>query len=256
VVGGLTALAIAWILGPRRGRFEPGGMPAAIPGHNTVLSLFGCLLAWTGWLGLNTAATLLFTGADPTRIALIGLNTTLAAGLAALAVVALTRVRFGKADASLTANGWIAGLVAGSASCSFANPMAAALIGAGAGALVVLAVGWFDWLIVDDPSGAIATHALSGIFGLLAVGFVPRASLSRMSGTSSDGPGQWLAQLVGIATLLGAVLPMTYALNWLLNLVVPQRVHPDGERHGLDLYELGADAYPDFVTLRDELGQR
>jgi Amt family ammonium transporter len=256
VVGGFTALAIAWILGPRRGRFEPGGMPAAIPGHNTVLSLFGCLLAWTGWLGLNTAAALLFSSAEPTRVVLIGINTTLAAGSAALAVVVLTRTRFGKADASLTANGWVAGLVAGSASCSFANPMAAALIGAGAGALVVLAVGWFDGLIVDDPSGAIATHALSGMFGLLAVGFVPHAFVGRMLGADSGSSGQWLAQLVGIATLLGVVLPVTYALNWLLNLAVPQRVHPDGERRGLDLHELGADAYPDFVTLRDELGQR
>jgi Amt family ammonium transporter len=67
---------------------------------------------------------------------------------------------------------------------------------------------------------------------------------------------QWLAQVIGVATLLGFVLPMTYGLNRLLNRLIPYRVAPEGERQGMDLFELGAGAYPDFVTHRDEFGQR
>jgi len=73
---------------------------------------------------------------------------------------------------------------------------------------------------------------------------------------ASEAPGQWLAQLVGIATLVGFVLPLTYGLNWLLNRFIPQRVAPEGERQGLDLYELGAGAYPEFLTHSDEFLQR
>jgi ammonium transporter, Amt family len=106
-------------------------------------------------------------------------------------------------------------------------------------------VEWLElYLSVDDPGGAISVHAIGGIWGVLAVGiFAP-------------GPeGQLVAQLVGIATLLGCMLPMTYGLNWLLNKVAPQRVAPEGERHGMDLYELGAGAYPEFLS-HDEFSTR
>ena len=95
-------------------------------------------------------------------------------------------------------------------------------------------------LSIDDPSGAITVHAASGLWGLLAAGFF--APL----------PGQLLAQIIGIATLLGLVLPMVYLLFWLVNRVVPFRVDPDGERIGMDLHELGGGAYPEFVIHRDE----
>ncbi len=100
-LGGLTALSITWILGPRRGKFNPDGMPSALPGHNAVLVLLGCFLAWLGWLGLNGAGAILFTAVEASRAVLIAVNTTVAAGSAVLAVAAITRVRFGKTDASL-----------------------------------------------------------------------------------------------------------------------------------------------------------
>ena len=87
-------------------------------------------------------------------------------------------------------------------------------------------------------------HAVSGIWGLLALGLFARV------------PGQWLAQLVGIATLIGFVLPLTYGLNWLLNRLYPYRVAPEGERQGMDLYELGAGAYPEFLTHNEDFTQR
>lgn len=262
VVGGLTALAISWILGPRRGKYSLEGMPAAIPGHNAVLVLFACLLALLGWLGLNCAGAMLFTGAEPGRTVLIAVNTTLAAASSALVAAVITGIRFGKPDASLSANGWIGGLVASSAACAFITPAAAIVIGAVAGTLVIFAVEWFELrMAVDDPGGAISVHAVGGIWGVLAVGFFahfPSRVLNVVSGPSSwsSDSNQWVAQLVGVATLLGFVLPLTYCLNWLLNRFYPQRVPAEGERQGMDLYELGAGAYPEFATYTEDFTQR
>ena len=248
-LGGLTALAMALILGPRRGKFTPDGMPTAIPGHNAVLVLFGCLLAWAGWLGLNAAGAILFGAVDPRRIVLIAVNTTLAAAAAALATAVITSLRFGKPDASLTANGWVGGLAAGSGACAFVPPAAAIVIGLVAGILIPLAIENLELRLgIDDPGGAISVHGIGGLWGVLAVGWFGRFAPGET--------GQWVAQLVGIATLLGAILPLIYGANLLLNRLVPQRVGPEGERQGLDLYELGAGAYPEFMTHTDEFLQR
>jgi len=247
-VGGLTALAMAWILGPRRGKYTMDGMPTAIPGHNAVLVLFGCLLAWAGWVGLNSAGAILFTGVAPLATVLIGVNTTLAAGSAALMAAVVTRVRFDRPDASLTANGWVAGLAASSAACAVVPPAAAVLIGLVAGLVVPFAIENLEMrLTIDDPGGAISVHAIGGIWGLIAVGL-----FGRFPSPAAGESGQWVAQLVGVSTLLGFVLPLTYGLNRLLNRFLPQRVAVEGERQGLDLYELGAGAYPEFMTHTDE----
>jgi Amt family ammonium transporter len=244
-VGGLTALAISWLLGPRQGKYSRNGMPAAIPAHNGVFVLFGCMLAWVGWLGLNSAGAMLYTGMQPERAVLVIINTTFAACAAALAAAATTRVRFRRPDASLIANGWMAGLVASSAGCATLKPATAILTGLVAGAFVVFSVEWLELhLKVDDPCGSISVHAVCGIWGLLAAGI--------FSGSSA----QFMAQLVGIATLLGLIFPMSYGLNWLLSRFIPYRVSIDGERQGLDLHELGADAYPEFVVHADEFLQR
>jgi len=251
VVGGLTALSVAWILGPRRGRYALHGMPTAIPGHNAVFVLFGCFLAWVGWIGLNAAGAMLFAGVEPGRVVLVAINTTLAAAGGALAVVAITRVRFGKPDASLSANGWVGGLVACSAGAAFMTPIAAMVTGIVAGALVIFAVELLELrLSVDDPAGAVSVHAVGGVWGLVALGMFGHFP---MAGGGGD---QWVAQMVGVATLVGFVLPLTYGANKLLSRIVPYRVGVEGERQGLDLFELGAGAYPDFVTHRDEFGQR
>jgi len=249
VVGGLTALSIAWIVGPRRGKYSAQGMPAAIPAHNAAFVLFGCPLALVGWLGLNSAGAMLFSGVGVERVALIAVNTVFAAAAAGLTAAVITRVRFGKPDASLIANGWMGGLVASSAGCAFIKPAAAMIVGIVAGGLVIFAIEQLEFALkVDDPGGAISVHAVGGIWGILAVGF-----LAQLPGENS---GQLLAQIVGIAALIGFVLPMTYGLNWLLNRFYPQRVTTDGERQGMDLHELGADAYPEFVTHTEEFIQR
>jgi Amt family ammonium transporter len=248
-VGGLTALSIAWILGPRRGKYSPDGMPAAIPGHNAVFVLLGCALATVGWLGLNSAGAILFTSASAAGTVLVGVNTALSAAVAALAAVMITCMRFGKPDASLVANGWVSGLVASSAACASVTPAAALFIGLVAGVLVILSIELFEvHLAVDDPGGAVSVHAVAGIWGVLALGLFAHLS--------QPAPGQWVAQLVGVATLLGFVLPLTYGLNWLLDRFVPQRVALEGERLGMDVYELGATAYPEFVTHTEDFMPR
>jgi Amt family ammonium transporter len=249
VLGGLTALSAAWLLGPRRGKFGHDGMPMAIPGHNGVYILFGCLLALAGWTGLNGAGAILFAGVQPGRLALIAVNTILGASSGALGAAALTRLRFGKPDSSLTANGWLGGLVAVSATCAFLPPAAAILIGLVAGALAALCVELFELhLDIDDPGGSISVHAVAGIWGLLAGGALGRFP--------NGGSGQFLAQLIGVATLIGCILPMTFGLNWLVNRFFGLRVAPDAERQGMDLAELGAGAYPEFVTHTDDFMQR
>ena len=246
-VGGLTALSVAWVLGPRRGKYTMDGLPVAIPGHNAVLVMLGCGLAMVGWLALNSAGA-----------TLVALNTTLSAAAAAVAAALVTHARFGKPDASLIANGWVGGLAASSAVCAFVSPFSAVLIGLASGALVTFSVEWFELhLAVDDPCGSISSHAVGGIWGLLALGLFsgfhsPVAIVAALGGAYPN----LVAQLAGIATLIGFVLPLTYGLNWLLNRVYPQRVAPEGERQGMDLYDLGAGAYPEFIVHSDEFSQR
>jgi Amt family ammonium transporter len=179
-------------------------------------------------------------------VAQIAMNTILAAGAAALSSALVTRAKFGKPDASLAANGWIGGLVASSAGCAFLVPLASVLIGVGAGILVPLSIEWLEiYLSIDDPGGAISAHGVAAIWGLLALGLFENLP-------GSTGTGQWVAQVIGVATLVGFVFPLTYGLNWVLNRISPQRVSPEGERQGMDLHDLGANAYPELVTHVDD----
>ena len=239
--GGLSALAVIWIAGPRKGKFPKEGLATALPGHNAVYILFGCMIALVGWLGWNLAGALVWLHAPLSALPVTAINTVLAASAALAATFVVTRVRFGKPDASLCANAWLAGLVASSACAALVTPGVALAVGFVAGIATPLLVELLELAVsIDDPSGAITVHAAGGLLGLLAAGiFAPQQ-------------GQLVAQLVGIATLLGLVLPLVYLLFWILNRVHPFRADPDGERIGMDLHELGGGAYPEFVIHRDE----
>jgi Amt family ammonium transporter len=241
MLGGLSALAVVWIAGPRKGKFPKEGFSTALPGHNAAYVLFGCLVALVGWLAWNVAGAILWLDAPLTALPVTAVNTILSASGALAATFAVTRIRFGKPDASLCANGWLAGLVASSACAGVLTPGQALVVGLVTGVATPLVVEVLELaLSIDDPSGAISVHAMGGLWGLLFAGlFAPQR-------------GQLLAQLVGIATILGVVLPLVYLLFWLLNRAVPFRVEADGERIGMDLHELGGGAYPDFVIHRDE----
>jgi len=241
VVGGVSALAVVWITGSRRGKFPREGLATAMPGHNAVYILFGCLLALCGWLAWNMAGAILWLHIAPGGLVVTAINTVLCASGALAATFAVTRTRFGKPDASMCANGWLAGLVSSSACAAILYPGEAILVGAIAGIAAPLLVETLELsLSIDDPSGAISVHAVGGLWGLFAAGlFAPQA-------------GQMMAQLVGIATLLGLVFPLIYLLFAIVNRMIPFRVDPDGERLGMDLHELGGGAYPEFVIHRDE----
>lgn len=241
VLGGLSALALVWIVGPRKGKFPKEGLSTAIPGHNAAYVLFGCLVSLVGWLAWNAAGALIWLHAPLSSLPSTAMGTLLCASGSLAATFAVTRLRFGKPDASLCANGWLAGLVASSACAAIVTPGQAIFVGVVIGIVTPLQVELFELaLSIDDPSGAITVHAVSGFWGLLAAGiFAPR-------------PGQLLAQLIGIAALGGVILPLVYFLLALLNLLLHFRVEADGERIGMDLHELGGGAYPEFVVHRDE----
>jgi Amt family ammonium transporter len=254
VIGGLSGLAIAWTLGPRRGKYTADGTSAVKPGHNLVYVLFGCAIALPGWIALNSAGAILFADA-PLNIALIAANTMLSASASCLACIVTTRFRFGKPDASLSANGWLGGLVASSAVSCYVSPVGAISVGVIAGLLVTISVEVLEvFLMVDDPGGAISVHAVAGIWGLLAIGIFPRisdASDSIRAGSPAYS-GQLLAQVLGVATLVGLMLPLIYALNLLLNRIDPQHSEHGAGRLGMDLVELGGSAYPEFAIHSDE----
>ena len=240
-LGGLSALAVIWIAGARRGKFPKEGFSTAMPGHNAAFVLFGCVLSLIGWMAWNLAGAVLWLNAPMAALPETAINTLLAASAALGATFIVTRIRFGKPDASLCANGWMSGLVASSACAALVSPGAMIFVGAVAGIATPLLVELLELaLSIDDPSGAISVHAAAGLWGLFAVGvFSPRH-------------GQFVAQLLGISALLGIFLPLVYFLFLLLNRIVPFRVDPDGERIGMDLHELGGGAYPEFVIHRDE----
>lgn len=241
VLGGLSALAVVWITGSRKGKFPKEGLSTALPGHNAVYVLFGCLLSLVGWLAWNVAGAILWLHAPLNALPVTAINTLFSASGAIAATFTVTRIRFGKPDASLCANGWMAGLVASSACAALVNPVESLFIGVVAGIVTPLMVELLELaLSIDDPSGAITVHGVGGLWGLFCAGmFAPQ-------------PGQMIAQLIGISTLLGLIFPLVYLLFWVVNRIVPFRVDPEGERMGMDLHELGGGAYPDFVIHRDE----
>ncbi len=241
LTGGLAALAVVWIAGPRKGKFPQGGFATAMPGHNAVYILFGSLLAFAGFAAFNAAGALLWLHASVAALPVTVLNTWLSASGAIAATLAVTRIRFGKPDASLCANGWLAGLVASSGSASLVSPASALFIGLVAGMFTPLLVEFLELAVaIDDPSGGITVHGAGGLWGLLA------------GGIFSAQPGQVLAQLIGVATVLGLGLPVLYLSLKGLNRIVPLRADSDGERLGMDLHELGGGAYPEFVIHRDD----
>ena len=241
LLGGLSALTVVWIAGPRKGKFPKEGLATAMPGHNAVFVLFGCFLALVGWMAWNVAGAVLWLHAPLSALAGTAVNTLLSASAALVASFAVTRIRFGKPDASICANGWMAGLVASSACAGLILPDAALLVGLVAGLITPLLIELLELAFsLDDPLGSIAVHAGGGLWGILAVGiFAPQT-------------GQLLAQLLGIAALLGLALPLIYLLFRLLDCVLPFCVNAEGERMGMDLHELGGSAYPEFVIHSDD----
>ncbi len=257
-VGGLTALAAAMVIGPRIGKYNRDGSPNAMPGHDIVIVLAGCFILAFGWFGFNPGSTLGASGNGNLRIATVAVNTMLAGCTGSIGAIFYMWRRYGKPDASMTGNGLLAGLVAITAPSGFVNTMGAAIIGLIAGVLVCFSCEFFERVAkVDDPVGAISVHGINGIWGVMAVGLFADGTSNYGGGWNGvngsvrglfyGDPGQFIAQLVGVVTLLGFVFSLSYAFNVLVDWLVGQRVSPAAELEGLDIPEMGSLGYPEFV---------
>ena len=265
-VGGLTALAVSMILGPRIGKYNRDGSPNAIPGHDIVLVLTGCFILAFGWFGFNPGSTLGASGAGNLRIGSIAVNTMLAGCTGSFGAILYMWMRYGKPDASMSGNGLLAGLVAITAPSGFVNPTGAVIIGFAAGFLVCVSVEFIERVMkVDDPVGAISVHGTCGLFGVLAVGLFADGKSNyggswngvegSVTGLFYGDPGQLVAQLIGMCTLVGVVFTLSYVFNTLVDVFVGQRVSADVELEGLDLPEMGALGYPEFQLVTPGLGR-
>ena len=244
-VGGLTALAVGMILGPRIGKYNRDGSANAIPGHDIVIVLTGCFILAFGWFGFNPGSTLGASGA--LRISTIAVDTMLAGCTGSFGAILYMWMRYGKPDASMSGNGLLAGLVAITAPSGYVNTMGAAIIGLIAGVLVCLSVEYIDRVMrVDDPVGAISVHGTCGLWGVISVGLFADGTNS-VKGLFYGDPGQLVAQLIGVGTLLGFVFTLSYVANYVIDVVVGQRVSAADELEGLDIPEMGALGYPEFV---------
>src|SRR4051794_13120973 len=233
-VGGVTALALAIIVGPRIGKYTRAGKPNAIVGHDIVIVLTGCFILAFGWFGFNPGSTLGASSNGNLRISSIAVNTMLAGMTGSFGAMFYMWMRYGKPDASMSGNGLLAGLVAITAPSGFVNPVGSAIIGLIAGVLVCLSVEFVERVMkVDDPVGAISVHGANGIFGVIAVGLFADGKSNfggswngvtgSVTGAFYGDTGQLVAQLIGVAALLGFVFTTSFVLNWLIDVLVGQR---------------------------------
>jgi Amt family ammonium transporter len=257
-IGGWAALAGVYILGPRIGKYGPGGKINAIPGHNMSLATIGCFVLWFGWFGFNPGSTMAANAADISEIAI---TTNLAAAAATLTATITAWLLLGKPDLGMTLNGALAGLVAITAPCAFVTAPVSVLIGAIAGVLVVFGVLGFDKIKADDPVGATSVHLLNGVFGTLCVGIFAEPGRVARAGNavaSANGGGilysgdakQLIAQLVGIGACAGYVLVVASIAWLLLKATVGIRVSAEEEFDGLDHGEHGNEAYHGFQFIQ------
>jgi Amt family ammonium transporter len=239
-IGGWAALAGVIVLGPRIGKYLPDGTVKPIPGHNMTSATLGALILWLGWFGFNPGSTM---AADPNLIALIALNTNMAAAAGCLSATLAAWMLLGKPDLSMVINGTLAGLVAITAPCSVVTPASSLVIGLIAGVLVVYAVLFFDKVRIDDPVGALSVHLVNGAFGTLCVGLFATDGGLFFGG----GFGKTITQLIGIGAVGATTFAVSIAAWMLLKATVGIRVSKSEEIEGLDAGEHGMEAYAGFV---------
>ncbi len=232
-VGGWAALTGAIILGPRMGKYTADGKIHPIPGSNLPLATLGTFILWFGWFGFNGGSVLALGSAQAvTTMSLVFVNTNLAAAAGCVAAMLYASMRYGKPDLTLVLNGALAGLVSITAGPDVGSPAIAIIIGAVGGTLCCMAIPFFDRLKIDDVVGALSVHLVPGIWGTLCVALF--------------GAGSLIAQITGIAAI-GVFVCLSSAIVWLfLKYTVGIRVSEKDERTGLDMAEVGLEAYADF----------
>jgi len=257
-VGGITALAVCLIVGPRIGKFNRDGSSNPIIGHDVSAVLIGCFILAFGWFGFNPGSTLGASAAGNLRIGTIAVDTMLAGCTGTFGALLYMWIKNGKVDYSMSGNGLLAGLVAITAPSGFVNTVGACIIGLVAGVLVCLSCAFFENVLkVDDPVGAISVHGTNGLWGVLSVGLFADGTSNyggswngvagSVTGLFYGDASQLVAQLVGISTLIGFVFTFSFLLNLAIEFFVGHRVSVETEIAGLDLPEMGQLGYPEFV---------
>jgi Amt family ammonium transporter len=232
-VGGWAALAGAIVLGPRLGKYKEG-RTVPMPGSNLALATLGTFILWLGWFGFNGGSQLAAgTVGDITDVGRIFANTNMAASAGAVAALILTQLVYKKVDLTMVLNGALAGLVAITAEPLAPTLFGALWIGAIGGVVVVFAVPMLDKLKIDDVVGAIPVHLLAGIWGTIAVVFYNTDT-------------SLVTQLTGIAAYGVFTFVVSFILWTVLKYTVGIRVSEESEINGLDMSELGMEAYPEF----------
>ena len=232
-VGGWAALTGALIVGARRGKYGPDGSVRPMPGANLPLATLGTFILWLGWFGFNGGSQLALGSAlDASAMAIVYVNTNLAAAAGVVAAMLVTQIVYKKVDLTMALNGAIAGLVSITAGPDLQNHFLAIIVGGIGGILVVFAIPLLDKLKIDDVVGAISAHLVAGIWGTLAVGIFGGADI--------------VVQVIGIVAI-GVFMTVTSAIVWLvLKYTIGLRVDEESEVNGLDQSELGLEAYPEF----------
>lgn len=233
--GATAALAGVLLLGARKGKYGPNGQIHPIPGANLPLATLGTFILWMGWFGFNGGSELKISNVgEANAVAMVFVNTNMAAAGGLVAAALTARLLFGKTDLTMVLNGALAGLVAITAEPLAGSPLLSTLIGAIGGVLVVFSILGLDKLRIDDPVGAISVHGVVGMWGLIAVAWSnPEATLS--------------AQLIGMGTIFAWVFAASFVTWFVIKLVMGIRVTAEEEYEGVDLSECGLEAYPEFT---------
>jgi len=238
MAGAAAALAGVLLLGARKGKYTADGRVNAIPGANLPLATLGTFILWMGWFGFNGGSVLkLGDIANANSVAMVFLNTNAAAAGGLVTALVVARLLFGKADLTMALNGALAGLVAITAEPSTPSPLAATLIGAVGGFLVVFAILSLDKMKIDDPVGAISVHGVVGFWGLMAVPL------------TNDGTS-FIGQLVGAGTIFAWVFVVSFIVWLVIKAIMGIRVSEEEEYEGTDIGECGLEAYPEFTGTR------
>ena len=253
--GGVIALVIAWLIGPRHGKYDKDGkLVNPIVPHSIPMVMLGTFILAFGWFGFNPGSSL---AATDLRIAVVAVNTMLASATGALgATLWMWWFKSKKPDPSMMCNGMLAGLVAITAPCAFVSAGGASILGLVAGILVVESVFFFDKMGIDDAVGAISVHGVNGAWGCLSLGLFADGTYgdgwNGVSGTVKGlfyggGWGQLTAEFIGVTTCFVTLAVLTIVAYFVAEKLVGNRVSKEVEIQGLDLPEMGAPGYAGMV---------
>ena len=235
MAGAAAALAGVILVGARKGKYGPNGEVNAIPGANLPLATLGTFILWLGWFGFNGGSVLATASVDSANaVAVVFMNTNLAAAGGCIGALIVAKLLFGKADLTMALNGCLAGLVAITAGPDTPSALQATIFGALGGVLVVFSITTLDKLKIDDLVGAISVHGVVGLLGLL---LVP---------VTNDG-SSFSGQIIGALTIFGWVFVASFITFFVIKMVLGLRVSEEEEYEGADLSECGMEAYPEFA---------